>query len=201
MPACMNCMCEKSPYFTTSVTTAPLPPVTTTFLPPVTTTSLPPVTTAFLPPVTTTPLPPVTTTPLQQQQKAKYADLPTTHHFVPIGIETTDVFGPEALSFIKKLGHRLRASSGEPLIFSHLLQQIGVTIQRGNTAVYTWHCSCYTSCSYYYSFSSCPSSAYRECPSYYSSSYYTRCVAHSLYTRSSTPCSFYASYSNGRCPT
>ena len=55
----------------------------------------------------------------EQQKKAKYADLLTTHHFVPIGIETTGVFGPEALSFFKELGRRLRARSGEPLSFSH----------------------------------------------------------------------------------
>ena len=53
------------------------------------------------------------------------------HH---IGIETTGVFGPEALAFFKELGRHLRARSGNPLSFSHLLQQIGVTIQRGNTA-------------------------------------------------------------------
>ena len=65
----------------------------------------------------------------EQQKKAKYADLQTTHHFIPTG-----VFGPEALSFFKELGRRLRARSGEPLSFCHLVQQIGVTIQRGNTA-------------------------------------------------------------------
>ena len=70
----------------------------------------------------------------EQQKKTKYTDLQTTHHFIPIGIETTGVFGPEALSFFKELGRCLRARSGEPLSFSHLLQQIGVTIQRGNTA-------------------------------------------------------------------
>ena len=48
----------------------------------------------------------------EQQKKAKYADLLTTHHFVPIGIETTGVFGPAALSFVKELGRRLRACSG-----------------------------------------------------------------------------------------
>ena len=70
----------------------------------------------------------------EQQKKTKYADLLTTHHFVPIGIKTTSVFGPEALSFLKELGRRLRAHSGDPLSFSHILQQIGVTIQQGNTA-------------------------------------------------------------------
>ena len=70
----------------------------------------------------------------EQKKKLKYADLLATHHFVPIGIETTGVFGPEALSSFKELGHRLRARSGEPLSFSHLLQQIRVTIQRASTA-------------------------------------------------------------------
>ena len=70
----------------------------------------------------------------EQQKKTKYADLLTTHHFVPIGIETTGVFGPKTLSFFKELGRCLRARSSEPLSFSHLLQQIGVTILRCNTA-------------------------------------------------------------------
>ena len=64
--------------------------------------------------------------------KTKYADLLTTHHFVLIGIEITGVVGPKALSFFKEIGCRLRTRSGEPLSFSHLLQQTGVTIQRGN---------------------------------------------------------------------
>ena len=37
----------------------------------------------------------------EQQKKAKYADLLTTHHFVSIGLETTRVFGPEALSLFQ----------------------------------------------------------------------------------------------------
>ena len=30
-------------------------------------------------------------------------------HFVPIAIETSGVMGPEALAFIRELGHRLKA--------------------------------------------------------------------------------------------
>ena len=71
------------------------------------------------------------------------------------------------------------------------------------SSTYNTYCSAsgYSSCTYFPS-SSCPSSAYRECPSYYSSTYSTRCVAYSSNTRSSTPCSYYASYTNtGYCPT
>ena len=68
---------------------------------------------------------------------------------------------------------------------------------------YNTYCSAsgYTSCSYS-STTYCPF-LYRECPSYYSSTYSTRCVAYSLYTRSSTPCSYYASYTDrsNYCPT
>ena len=46
----------------------------------------------------------------------------------------SELASPEALSFFKVLGRHLRARSGEPFSFSHLLQQIGVTIQQGNTA-------------------------------------------------------------------
>ena len=37
----------------------------------------------------------------EQQRKAEYADLLTRHHFVPIGFESTGVFGPEALSLFQ----------------------------------------------------------------------------------------------------
>ena len=65
---------------------------------------------------------------------------------------------------------------------------------------YNTYCSAYgySSCSY---FSSCPAT-YRACPSFYFSSYSTRCVANSYSTRSSTPCTYYVSYTNGNgyCP-
>ena len=69
-----------------------------------------------------------------EQKKIKYAELLVAHHFVPIAIETSGVFGPEVCSFFKELGHRLKTRSGDPSSFGYLLQHIGVTIQRGNTA-------------------------------------------------------------------
>ena len=49
---------------------------------------------------------------------AKYADLQASHHFVPVAIETSGVFGQEALSFIQEFGRHLRVKTGEPQ--SHL---------------------------------------------------------------------------------
>ena len=63
-----------------------------------------------------------------------YAELLVSHHFVPIAIETSGVFGPEAVAFFKDLGHRLRAQSGDPLSYTYLVQQVAVAIQQGNTA-------------------------------------------------------------------
>ena len=36
------------------------------------------------------------------------------HYFVPVAIKTSGIFGPEAISFIKELGRRIRAETGEP---------------------------------------------------------------------------------------
>ena len=49
-----------------------------------------------------------------------------------MGLETTGVCGPEALQFLRKLGHRLKAETGEPRSLQFLLQMISVAMQRGN---------------------------------------------------------------------
>ena len=56
------------------------------------------------------------------------------NYFVPVAIETTGVFGPEALQFLRELGHRLKSESGEAQSFYFLQQRISVAIQRGNAA-------------------------------------------------------------------
>ena len=47
---------------------------------------------------------------------------------------TSGVFGPEALSFLRELGRRIKAETGEPRSLQFLLQGIAVAVQRGNTA-------------------------------------------------------------------
>ena len=63
----------------------------------------------------------------------KYANLQSSHLFVPVAIETAGAFGQEALTFLQELG-RLRVKTGEPRSHHHLLQRIAVAMQRGNTA-------------------------------------------------------------------
>ena len=51
-----------------------------------------------------------------------------------MAVETSGVFGPEAMTFVKELGRRVRAETGEPRSFQFLLQGMAVAIQRGNAA-------------------------------------------------------------------
>ena len=65
---------------------------------------------------------------------SKYAHLDSSHHFIPVAVETSGVFGPEALSFIQDLSRHLRQVTGEPRSLEYLLQQISVAVQQGNAA-------------------------------------------------------------------
>ena len=51
-----------------------------------------------------------------------------------MGIETLGSYGPHALTFIKDIGQRIMEISGEKRSASYLMQVIGMTIQRGNSA-------------------------------------------------------------------
>ena len=56
-------------------------------------------------------------------------------HF--FAIETSGVFGPEALSFLRELGRRIKAETGEPRSLQFLLQGIAVAVQ-GATRQQCW---------------------------------------------------------------
>ena len=69
-----------------------------------------------------------------ERRKKKYSSLMTSHHFVPIAIETSGVFGSEAIMFFKELGQRPKSELGDPHSFHFLIQRAAVAIQQGNTA-------------------------------------------------------------------
>ena len=73
----------------------------------------------------------------EHQKEVKYAELAATHHFVPVAVETTGVFGPEVRSFLSELGRRIREVSGEALSSHHLRQRIAVAVQRA-TLLQCW---------------------------------------------------------------
>ena len=40
-------------------------------------------------------------------KKAKYSELFSTHHFIPVAVETSGVLGAEARNFLQELGKRI----------------------------------------------------------------------------------------------
>ena len=53
----------------------------------------------------------------ERKKKQKYSSLMTTHHFVPIAIETSGVFGSEAITFLRSWANRLNSNRGIPAHF------------------------------------------------------------------------------------
>ena len=68
----------------------------------------------------------------ESRKKDLYRHLEPTHIFIPIGLETTGVFGNEALAFFKDLASRLRIRSNDSQSFLHLCQRISVIVQKFN---------------------------------------------------------------------
>ena len=71
---------------------------------------------------------------LRKGKKQKYSCLSSTHLFTPIAIESSGVFGTEAISFVRELGLRLKNVTGEPTSRHYLIQKLSVAVQRGNAA-------------------------------------------------------------------
>ena len=67
----------------------------------------------------------------EERKKRKYAHLDQCHMFVPVAIETTSVFGPETLAFLRELGRCLQQVSADE---GYLIQRLSVAVQRGNSA-------------------------------------------------------------------
>ena len=70
----------------------------------------------------------------ERRKKDKYACIAATHHFIPVTIETSGVFGPEAEILFSDIARRIRDINHEPATRAFLLQQVSVAIQRGNAA-------------------------------------------------------------------
>ena len=70
----------------------------------------------------------------EYQKISKYAHLNSSHHFIPMAVETLGMFGSKALSFIQDLSWHLRQVTGEPRSLEYLLQRISVAVQQGNAA-------------------------------------------------------------------
>ena len=70
----------------------------------------------------------------ENRKTQKYKHLESCYFFTPVAIETSGVFGPKTLEFLKELGHQLRQVSREAYSFAYLTQRLSVAVQRGNAA-------------------------------------------------------------------
>ena len=70
----------------------------------------------------------------EERKKRKYSHLDRCHSFVPVAIETTGVFGPDTMPFLRELGRRLQRVSADHNSFTYLIQRLSVAVQRENAA-------------------------------------------------------------------
>jgi hypothetical protein len=55
-------------------------------------------------------------------------------HFVPVVIETSGVWGKEALAFVREIGSRIQRATGESRATAFLMERLSIAVQRGNVA-------------------------------------------------------------------
>jgi hypothetical protein len=70
----------------------------------------------------------------EEEKKKKYDFLTDRFVFVPVAMETTGIFGQEGLQFIRQIGQRITAITGEERATSFLIQRLSIATQRGNVA-------------------------------------------------------------------
>ena len=70
----------------------------------------------------------------ERKKQQKYADVITGIDFVPVAIETSGVWGEQALELVTELGRRIAAVTFEPRSTTFLRQRLSVAVQRGNAS-------------------------------------------------------------------
>lgn len=70
----------------------------------------------------------------ESKKISKYYLLQQQFIFMPVCIETSGVWGQNAISFIKNIGHKISIITGEPKSTFYLIQRISLAVQRGNVA-------------------------------------------------------------------
>ena len=68
----------------------------------------------------------------EERKTQKYSDIISGVDFVPVAIETSGVWGQQALNLIKEIGRRIFDITHEPRSTMFLRQRISVAVQRGN---------------------------------------------------------------------
>ena len=80
----------------------------------------------------------------ESRKVAKYVDIISGDDFVSVAIETSGVWGVQALSLMQDLGRRIAAVTHEPRSTMFLRQRLSVAVQRGNANCVCWNTSALT---------------------------------------------------------
>jgi len=70
-------------------------------------------------------------------KSAKYANLTSTHIFVPFVIETSGAWNAQAIELTQEIGRRTTAVTNDPLETIHLFQRLFIAIQLANAVSFT----------------------------------------------------------------
>ena len=68
----------------------------------------------------------------EANKTVNYADIISSVDFTPVAIETTGVWGEQALALITAIGRRIAHETHDPRSTLYLRQRISVAVQRGN---------------------------------------------------------------------
>ena len=64
----------------------------------------------------------------EERKKRKYSHLDQCHLFVPVAIETTGVFGPETMEFLRVMGRRLQLVSADHNSTTYLILRLSASV-------------------------------------------------------------------------
>jgi hypothetical protein len=68
----------------------------------------------------------------EEKKSRKYSDIISGVDFIPFAVETSGVWGEQALNLVTEVGRRIAAVTHEPRSTMFLRQRISVALQRGN---------------------------------------------------------------------
>ena len=63
------------------------------------------------------------------RKEAKYFELSTTHHFVPLAFESLGPIGTKASNFLKEHGRHLTLATNNPMETAYQFQHLSVALQ------------------------------------------------------------------------
>ncbi len=72
-------------------------------------------------------------TTAETKKTQKYSDIISGVDFIPVAIETSGVWGEQALELVKEIGRRITSVNHDPRSTAFLRQRLSVAVQRGNS--------------------------------------------------------------------